>query len=180
MSPLVAQRQQDGLTVKVELLSSIAVAYPGRDIQEKIRNCIIWYYKNKATRWVLLVGKPDADDNPGVGTTLNPTVLDKDWEMPIRYVYNPASGYTFIPTDLYYSGLDGAWDEDGDGKFGEKDPTAGPMWTKWADGSRTFIWGGFRFRPWNSLTSVFNKILNSGFEDLTFPQMKALQINTSN
>ena len=85
--------------------------YPGRDVPEKIRNCIIDFYQNHGTRWVLLAGDVDPVDQE----------LNTDWEVPIRYVYNPdyPPYGIYTPTDYYYAGLDGDWDSDSDSEFGE-------------------------------------------------------------
>ena len=42
--------------------------------------------------------------------------------LPPRYVDNtfyPTHGYTSVPVDLYFAGLDGNWNADGDANFGE-------------------------------------------------------------
>jgi hypothetical protein len=78
--------------------------YPGRDNPEKIRNFIRYAYQNWGTTHILLGGDVD--------------------KVPCRYAFviittrvPPES--TFMPCDLYYSDLDGDWDRDGDGLFGE-------------------------------------------------------------
>jgi hypothetical protein len=85
--------------------------YDGNDTQEEIRNFIKDAYLNWSTSYVLLGGDDDI--------------------MPHRGCY----GYVFsvsgptedndIPTDLYFGGLDGNWDNDGDSIFGEKDSANG-------------------------------------------------------
>lgn len=78
-----------------------------------IRNAIKHYYQVNGTEFVILGGDVDV--------------------IPIRYVYNPdntgskdrpeafSGQYTYYykPTDHYYACLEGTWDSDGDGKFGE-------------------------------------------------------------
>ncbi len=77
----------------------ITTGYPGGDIPEQIRNCIRDHYENHGTQWVLLAGDADPDD---VGNN-NPT-LDKDWEVPVKYVeYEYEEN---VPTDHYYADLD--------------------------------------------------------------------------
>ncbi|MCK4409630.1 MAG: hypothetical protein KAW67_06065, partial [Candidatus Eisenbacteria sp.] len=79
--------------------------YTGVDAQEQIRNCIIDYYENKGTMWVLLGG------DTGV--------------VPARTVYAMTSGVggpsdeDQIRCDLYYADLDGTWDDSGNGTYGE-------------------------------------------------------------
>ncbi|MBN2151615.1 MAG: hypothetical protein JW839_09230 [Candidatus Lokiarchaeota archaeon] len=76
-----------------------------------IRNAIKHYHYNNGTEFVVLGGD--------VGV------------IPTRYVYNPDTDESafpltpinyrshYKPTDHYYAGLEGTWDNDGDGKFGE-------------------------------------------------------------
>ncbi|GEM_PF-1258612 len=77
----------------------------GRDNAEKVRNFIKWAYQNWETRYVLLGGDVDV--------------------VPHRMTYTGlhASGRPrwndTIPCDLYYSGLDGTWDANGNNVFGE-------------------------------------------------------------
>jgi hypothetical protein len=91
--------------------------YSGRDDAERIRNMIKSYYESDQIRWVLLAG--DAEEGL----------------IPIRYVYNPDTVIAtqefegtyreyswdeyYKPTDYYYAALEGSWDQDGDGIFGE-------------------------------------------------------------
>jgi len=109
-----------GVPAAIETVDNIITTYSGRDVPEKVRNCVIDYYTNKGIQWVLLMGDADPDDFPTY-------TLDKAWGVPTRYMYNP-DGYTggwelpyddYTPTDYYYAGLTGTWDADGDCKFGE-------------------------------------------------------------
>ncbi len=97
----------NGYSTEIKTVTDIAGAYAGSDTQEKIRNCIIDYVNNKNTLYVVLGG-----DNAIV---------------PDRNCYVSCGSYTEnqMPTDLYYAGLDGNWDEDGDGIYGEADTSAG-------------------------------------------------------
>lgn len=120
-------KRKMGYSVTVVTLESILERYPGRDIPEKMRNCILDYYENHSVRWILLVGDADNDDGPRDNSFPN-YVLDKDWELPTRYVWNPdgtpneteQTGLSdnWTPTDLYYAGLDGDWENSsGENKF---------------------------------------------------------------
>ncbi|NMC04131.1 MAG: hypothetical protein GYA24_02905, partial [Candidatus Lokiarchaeota archaeon] len=74
-----------------------------------IRNAIKHYHANNGTEFVILGGDINI--------------------VPIRYVYNPDTDeqnsftsdyrYNLKPTDHYYACLEGTWDSDGDGKYGE-------------------------------------------------------------
>jgi hypothetical protein len=88
-------------TVTVEYIYS---HYAGRDQPEQIRNFIRYAYQNWGTTHVLLGGDVD--------------------KVPCRYAFviitsRVPQESTFMPCDLYYSDLDGDWDRDGDGLFGE-------------------------------------------------------------
>jgi len=81
----------------------------GPDHAAWIRNAIKHYYSFNGTEFVILGGDVNI--------------------IPIRYVYNPdttefasfSGQYSteLKPTDHYYAGLEGTWDADNDGKFGE-------------------------------------------------------------
>jgi len=80
------------------------------DTQAQIRNFIRHAYLNWGTEYVLLGG--DDDDS---GSTV----------VPARDLYVTAGGYTtYMPSDLYYACLDGSYNSDMDGRWGE--PTDGP------------------------------------------------------
>jgi len=88
-------------TVTVEYIYSHS---PGRDNPERIRNFIRYAYANWGTTHVLLGG--DDDILP----------CRKGW-VDASHIVEPLKDT--IPTDLYFSDLDGDWDRDGDGLFGE-------------------------------------------------------------
>lgn len=76
-------------------------SYAGSDQQEKIRNLIKDYVLSKGTMYVLLGG----DDT---------IIPDRDC-----YVLVQDTECADMPTDLYYSCLDGDWNDDGDDLYGE-------------------------------------------------------------
>ncbi|MHA1819027.1 MAG: C25 family cysteine peptidase [Promethearchaeota archaeon] len=107
--PLAEWKIMTGVPAKI-VNSSEYLSYPGRDVAEKIRNCIKSYYDNYSIQWVLLGGDSDL--------------------IPVRYVYNPDtvivgeaeygnSDQYRKPTDYYYADLSGTWDTDNDSNFGE-------------------------------------------------------------
>jgi hypothetical protein len=72
----------------------------GTDVQEDIRNCIKHYAFNNGTAFVVLAG--------------DETIV------PVREVYTECEGFSeFAPSDLYYADLDGTWDSNGNGIYGE-------------------------------------------------------------
>ncbi len=89
-----------GMSDTVMAVEDIIPAYPGRDTPEKVRSFIRHAYSNWGTTHVLLGGDVDV--------------------IPCRLAYVYRYGRTQnIPCDLYYADLDGDWDRDGDGVFGE-------------------------------------------------------------
>jgi len=89
-----------GLTDTVVTVEAIEASFPGRDMPEKIRNFIRHAYDNWLTMYVLLGGDVEI--------------------VPPRYAWADCNnGLEPVPSDLYYSALDGDWDADGDSRFGE-------------------------------------------------------------
>ncbi|MCP4704833.1 MAG: hypothetical protein GY865_09510, partial [candidate division Zixibacteria bacterium] len=93
-----------GISTIIKLTDSIYANYSGLDDIEKIRNYLIDFYNNGG-EYVLLGGN--------------------DAIIPVRYLYyyntstQPSNPYNLMPSDLYYADLDGDWDVDGDGIWGE-------------------------------------------------------------
>jgi len=98
--PLADWKSAKGVPAEIVTTAWIYSNYSGVDNAEKIRNCIIDYYENHGTTWVLLGGDTDV--------------------VPARVAFAKSgdAGNT-IRCDLYFSDLDGTWDEDGDGTWGE-------------------------------------------------------------
>ena len=93
-----------GIKMKVIPTDSIYRTMSGNDHQEAIRNFIIQEYQNHSVEYVLLGG-------------------DVEW-VPYRGFYCVVQSDQIyqdkdIPADLYYSALDGTWNDDGDDKWGE-------------------------------------------------------------
>jgi len=97
----VAWKTKCGYYVAIETVQDIYTTYPGIDNPEKIRNCVIDYYQNYDLTYVFLAGDDEV--------------------IPHRGLYN-SSGYTDndIAGDIYFSGLDGTWNDDGDTHWGEE------------------------------------------------------------
>ncbi len=96
-----------GFTTYIEYIDEIAAIYSGVDLAEKMRNFIRDMYTNYGTQYVVLGG--DCDGSP------------KNQVIPTRGCYAHVSDYTDanIPSDLYFACLDGSWNFDGDGLWGE-------------------------------------------------------------
>ncbi|MBD3235870.1 MAG: T9SS type A sorting domain-containing protein [Candidatus Eisenbacteria bacterium] len=106
VDPLVQFQTARGHKAGVFSRSWIVSNYPaGQDDQWRIRDFIIDAYQTWDVEYVLLVG--DANDSGGI---------------PHRGFYAYAYGETDsnIPADLYYGCLDGTWNDDGDGRWGEE------------------------------------------------------------
>ncbi len=90
-----------GMVTTLLTTQDIYAEYAGVDNAEKVRNAIIDYYQNHDVEAVLLAG--DVSDVPYRGF----------------YIYD--NGYTDynMPSDLYFAGLDGTWNDDGDDRWGE-------------------------------------------------------------
>jgi hypothetical protein len=103
--PLITMYAGMGMAVRVVTTDSISLTMPGIDLQEKIRNFIINQRQNHNIEYVLLAGNPPL--------------------IPFRgfycYVQSGGTPYTDsnIPADLYYSGLDGNYDANGNHIYGE-------------------------------------------------------------
>ena len=69
------------------------------DVPTKIRNCIKWYVQNRGTEYVVLAGDDTVVPKRGV------------------HVKCGEKEYTDAPSDLYYSDLDGTWDQNQDGDY---------------------------------------------------------------
>jgi hypothetical protein len=92
-----------GYTTHIEDIADIDVNYTGVDLAEKMRNFITDMYLNPAydTQYVMLLGDAHL--------------------IPYRGCYAEAGGVDDqnIPSDLYFGCLDGTWNADGDGIWGE-------------------------------------------------------------
>lgn len=100
---LIDKRIDDGLTCTIKTVEDIYQEYEGVDEQEKIRNFIKDAYQNWDTKWVLIGGDVE--------------------KVPIRYLYDidgAEQDETKITSDVYYQCLDGDYNYDGDGHWGEE------------------------------------------------------------
>ncbi|MEI7983856.1 MAG: C25 family cysteine peptidase, partial [Bacteroidota bacterium] len=102
--PLIDMYKIRGIKAQTVTLEYITANMTGQDVPEKMRNYIIQEYQGHAVEDVLLGGDVD--------------------QVPYRGFYcyvQSGSGYEDynIPSDLYFSALDGNWNTDGDNKWGE-------------------------------------------------------------
>ncbi|MHA1805565.1 MAG: C25 family cysteine peptidase [Promethearchaeota archaeon] len=111
ITPLMEWKNQKGVTTII--LSNFS-KYEGKDTSEKIRNMIKFYHENHGTQWVLLAGDAEEDLIP-IRKVYNPDVVEVGQG---ESEYDDWSDY-YKPTDFYYADLDGTWDDNGNGKYGE-------------------------------------------------------------
>ena len=103
--PLVDWKTKKGVPAGIVSVESIKNNYHGIDDAEKIRNCIKDYYQNYGTIWVLLGGDTDVVPHRTA------------FAISCGTSYNPVDDE--IPCDLYFSDLDGNWDFNRNGRYGE-------------------------------------------------------------
>jgi hypothetical protein len=95
-------KTRKGVRTEIVTLEDIAAEplFAGVDLAEAVRNCIAHHAATSGVEWVLLGGDTDV--------------------VPAREAYDFFYDQG-LPCDLYFSDLDGSWDEDGDGLWGEVD-----------------------------------------------------------
>jgi hypothetical protein len=104
-SELAGRRTDEGIITEVVTMDTVYSVSSGRDDAEMLRNYIIDYEATYGLDYVLLGGDTDL--------------------VPFRFAYamtceagmHPREDS--LPCDLYYSDLDGSWDENGNDIFGE-------------------------------------------------------------
>lgn len=102
--PLIDLYLLRGFKTNVVTTESINLTVPGQDLQEKIRSYIISQYQEHGIGFVLLGGDEEHIPHRGFYCHVQSSSVYED--------YN-------IPSDLYYSALDGNWNTDGDSMWGE-------------------------------------------------------------
>jgi hypothetical protein len=102
LDSLEVEKTARGIFSERLALEDIAKNYSGRDLAEKIRNAISDHYLHHGTRYVLLLG-------------------DAEKTLPTRLIRVEANIRGDIPSDAYYANLNGDFDHNGNGVFGEID-----------------------------------------------------------
>ncbi len=110
---LVDLKKAQNINTTIVTVESINTNYSGDDLQEKIRNFIKDAYLNWGIEYVLLGG--DADGENLGGESENAIIPSRGFYVNFADVFIDEN----IPSDLYYAALDGTWDNDGDGFWGE-------------------------------------------------------------
>ena len=97
---LADRKTRKGVPAVVRTVSWIEENYAGgADLAERVRFFIQDAYESWGTVYVLLGGDTDV--------------------VPVRYAWSRYGGGALLPSDLYYSSLEGDWNDDGDELFGE-------------------------------------------------------------
>jgi hypothetical protein len=100
--PLVNYYNNLGISVMLQPIDQILANTPGQDVQEKIRNFIIYIYTENPLRYVLLGGDTDLIPHRGFHVHISTEYTDDD-----------------IAADMYYSCLDGNWNTNNNALWGE-------------------------------------------------------------
>ncbi len=103
MEPLASFHEGRGYSVETAAVQEILSSSTGIDDAEKLRNFIKDRFLEHGTIFVLLAGDE----------TL----------VPVRMVYTLCEDVMpeYAPVDLYFADLDGTWDSNGDGEYGQPD-----------------------------------------------------------
>ena len=103
---LVKHYAKYGIEAEIMRINEIQLGdHPGRDLQEKIRYAIKEVYLNDGLDYVLLAGNSTHIPHRGLSCEV---LSGESWVTSED-----------IPADLYYVALDGDWDRNANGKFGE-------------------------------------------------------------
>jgi hypothetical protein len=105
LDDFVARKEANGYATTVVTVEDIYANYTGVDSQEQIRNFIRDAHNSWGIEYVLLGGNAEV--------------------VPVRQVVNDAAGSPYIVSDMYYQCLDGSWDGNGNGVWGERNDGEG-------------------------------------------------------
>ena len=103
--PYAEWKMASGKPTKILTVKQVFDSFEGKDIQEKIRKCVIYHAEKYGVKWIILGGDSDPE---------NPLVPDRD----TSHVVMGRLSYSDIPTDQYYVS-DKSWDANGDGIYGK-------------------------------------------------------------
>jgi hypothetical protein len=113
LADLAAEKNGRGITTLIKTTEEIYTEYTGADDPEKVRNFIKDMYENHGTEYVLLAG--DADLSV-VGGETEPVIV------PVRGLWGDidyGGVEENLSSDIYYACLDGDFNADMDGVYGE-------------------------------------------------------------
>ncbi len=132
--PLKIFYEGKGYAIEMKTIQDITAQYTGVDTQDKIRNFFIDMYTNNSLRYALLAGDTDVIPHRGL------------------YVNFSQGGQTDadIPADMYYSCLDGNWNNNGNSYWGE---------IYEADLAPEFAIGRFCYNSDSEIADFINKVM---------------------
>ena len=133
-TPFKTFQEARGRNVLMKTMTDITNNTIGIDTQDKLRNYIISLYTTNPLRYVFLAGDTDVIPHRGFYVS----VSDGD-------EYTDAD----IPADMYYSCLDGTWNDDGDSYWGEMYET---------DLAPELAIGRFCYNDDSEITNFLNKL----------------------
>ena len=112
-------KTKKGVPATVVTTAWIYANYPGVDEQEQIRNFIRDAYENWGTLWVLLGG--DCEDKSYSPSPPEARVVPARIAFAMDFEFDPHNhpDENDIRADLYYSDLDGTWNDNGNAIYGE-------------------------------------------------------------
>ena len=99
---LKALKDSQGLLTRIIRIAEITPHYDGVDLPDRLRKFIRDAYLYWGTEYVLLGGDDSVIPHRGLYGEILPYVTDND-----------------VAADIYYAALDGDWNADGDGRWGE-------------------------------------------------------------
>ena len=141
LNEFLASKARHGYTTNCVTTGEIASAYEGRNISEKIRRFLQDAHRDWGTEYLLIAGDID--------------------HVPVNPLYTYAGGYTHeIPSDFYYYGcLDGDYDFNGNGVYGEYkiDGAGGGL----CDAYPEILVGRVSVGTASGLTNAINKMLSA-------------------
>ncbi len=128
LEALADYRSSNGMSSSVVTLEWIRSNYDGirpdggQDDATRIRDFLRDAYTDWTTEYVLLVGDADGGDNGGESG--DDLLQARRFFVEGLWIDNDTPLADYIPSDLYYACLDGSFDYDSDGQYGE--PGDGP------------------------------------------------------
>jgi len=100
LEPLRLHWEQQGIPSSLVTVQEALSTHSGADDAERLRNAIRDLWEQNGTLFVLLAGDESL--------------------IPVRMVYSECESFVdIVPCDLYFSDLDGTWDGNGDGEYGQ-------------------------------------------------------------
>lgn len=97
-------KESTGYSIALETTEDIYANYTGVDEAAQVRSCISEYYQNYDIQYVILGGDAGNSNEEAIVPHRGFAVDDE-----------PS-----LPSDMYFSNLDGTWNNDGDGNWGEQ------------------------------------------------------------